>query len=714
MKKIAEIVLRSFLRRYPVPTRSSLLSSLFSQFGQYAWLTDILEELRRELVPDEAAASLDAGDPAVTPPLDERILSLEHSEVQGRLSHYTVHTYQRPRGTGHLFKATNTTTKQPVVIKEFLLPAAQFTRAEAYQHQQRFQRLAGIQLADGRLQECRVIQPLEAIADTHSHERCFLVTDAVDSQPTLRQHLAEVGPLPEGMVQDVLSQVLQTLDFLHQQKYSFPGGGVQDGLVHGNLSLDSVLWTEQHSQPFVYLCDLALWEHGFDPVRPAWQSTQVTPDALQRDLQAVGDIGMALLPPAIAVEPRFQNFLRSLQTRVYNSAETARRELLRLAEPAPAVIAPLEEIAPQSSSQRQSSLILGLLLLGGLIAGAVLLVPRLRSPARSTPPLVSTCCLAEISAIPAGTYTYTSVTGGTWWSLLQQRNLLQRDRGFTDVLAAAQPKLQLRYAPAASLAKTLEQVRSGAAAFAVVPLLDNLPSDLLVQEIAYDGLAAVVAFSYAERQQGLPTALKGRLQLDQVQRLYGGQIDQWRTLNGPDLAVRRYVSSNPDALAVMAQRLLPAGPLETLPAVRQLPALALLRQVIRDFEANGIASVGVTTLSELAGQCAVYPLALSQAGQAAVQPIVLSNGEAINPETDLCDRKGAYGPDPVPLQTGTYPLSYPLVVVYPRDNRRSAMGKKFVELMRTIEGQQLLRAAGLVPISPNLSRPLSPSPVAPR
>jgi hypothetical protein len=45
------------------------------------------------------------------------------------------------------------------------------------------------------------------------------------------------------------------------------------------------------------------------------------------------------------------------------------------------------------------------------------------------------------------------------------------------------------------------------------------------------------------------------------------------------------------------------------------------------------------------------------------------------------------------------------MVIYPRDNRRSAIAKKFVEMMRTLEGQRLLQAAGLVPLTPDSGRP---------
>ncbi len=707
MKKVTEVLLRTFLRRYPLPTRINL----FSYLGQYGWLKDVLEELRPELFPskaDDVEALLE--ETGLQKPDSSVLGILEQSEIRGRLGYYQAKTYLGQRGNGHLFSAIETTSKRPVIIKEFLLTAATFTKVDAYQRQNGFQRLAGIQLADGRLQDFRVIQPFEAIADTQSQERCFLVSDRRDGAPTLRQHLQRHGALPLSIVQDVLSQLLQTLDFLHNQKFRFPTGAVQNGLVHGNLSLDSILWTEQFAQPFVYLCDLRLWEQWFDPAVKQLQPTQVTPETRQQDLRAVGELGMTLLQgleaePPVIVEPHLRQILDSLRTARFDRAETARRELLKLAARSPVVIAPLSEQTVQAPSSHRWSALLLLSLLG-LAVGAFLLFPRWRSTeARSAPiPSASACCLAEVSAMPEGDYTYTAVQRGTWWTVLQQRNLLQRGSSLTDTLALAQPKLRLRYIPAASLDEVLAQVQSGAADFAVLPLSDDLPRDLLAQEIAYDGLATVVSFSYAKRQQGLPATLKGHLTLDQVQQLYTGQIDQWQTVGGPPLRVQRYASNNPEAIALFEQRVLKLKTLQSLPNVKQLPSLALLRQVIRDFEADDIGSVGVAPLSEIWGQCSVYPLALGETGQAAVQPLVLSTGSAIDPGTDLCNRKGAYGPDPQRFQTGQYPLSYPLMVVYPRDNRRSAIGKKFVELMRTIEGQRLLKAAGLVPLSNEAAR----------
>jgi hypothetical protein len=729
MRKVPEVLLRTFLRRYPLPTRINL----FSYLGQYSWLKDVLEELRPELFPPPKEAEK----PAIALPQSKRpsalVLGLlERSEVYGRVGRYKAETYLGERGNGHLFGAIDLASKRPVIIKEFLLPAAQFTKTEALHRQSRFQQLAGFQLADGRSQDFRVMQPIEAIADTESQELCFLVTDSRDRSPTLRQYLQEQGPLPLAVGREVLSQILQTLDFLHQQKFSFSTGAVQRGVVHGNLSLDTVLWTGPQSQPFVYLCDLRLWEQCFDPTVPASRSTQVTPDLVQQDLRAVGDIGYALghgldrdaeaqvdpgwqqaedsRPP---IEPHLAQILDSLKTGKFDSAETARRQLLQLVPRSPMAIAPLEATEPKAAPKTTAWLVL-ILSLMALLAGSIVLWPRLRSTATKTAPapLISTCCLAEVSGIPPGTFTYTAVRGGTWWTVLQQRDLLERGQGMAEVLTRTQPKLQLQFFPTESLEQVLEQVRSGGADFAILPMLDDLPKDMLAQEIAYDGLAAVVVFSYAKRQQGLPTALKGKLTLDQVRQLYEGQIEQWKAIDGPPLPVRRYVSSNPETIEVLERRLLNDRPIDTFPGVQPRPSLDLSRQIIRDFEDKEIGSIGIAPLSEILGQCSVYPLALSRPGQAAVQPLALSNGQPIDPETDLCNRKGAYATNPDRFQNGDYPLSYPIAVVYPRDNRRSAIGKKFAELLRTIEGQRLLRAAGLVPIG-QVARQPSPSPGRP-
>jgi hypothetical protein len=125
----------------------------------------------------------------------------------------------------------------------------------------------------------------------------------------------------------------------------------------------------------------------------------------------------------------------------------------------------------------------------------------------------------------------------------------------------------------------------------------------------------------------------------------------------------------------------------------------MLRRIINDFEDNGdfpIGRIGLLPLSQVKGQCSVYPLAI-RGKRGTVQPWLI-DGKPITPGLDLCHRKGDYQPDVEAFKNRRYALAYPVAVVYPNDNRRSAVGKKFAELMLTQEGQKLISDAGLVAV----------------
>ena len=157
MKNVVEILLRTSLRRYPLPTRISL----FGYLGRYAWLKDVLEELRPELFPAPPEARETATTETIAAKPSATILGiLDRSEIYGRLGRYKVDTYLGQRGNGHLFGAIDLASKRPVTVKEFVLSADRFTKTEALQRQSSFQQLAGFQLADGRSQDFRVMQPI--------------------------------------------------------------------------------------------------------------------------------------------------------------------------------------------------------------------------------------------------------------------------------------------------------------------------------------------------------------------------------------------------------------------------------------------------------------------------------------------------------------------------------------------------------------------------
>ncbi len=705
--RIAQVLLSSYLRRHPTHIRLSQFNSL----SRYVWLKDLLDEIRPELFPPEPEAELPKAVEPEAP--SEEVAKLLKAEIRGRRGTYRVERWLRKRGMGQLFAGVQLGANRPVVIKEYLLPRRYFNLEEAQQRQKAFVNLAGVSLADGRVQDLRVISPLEAIADTTSFERCYLVTDERDGCPTLKTHLAQTGVMPAAQVRVVLAQVLQTLELLHQQKFRLPSGQDQVGLVHGNLSLESLLWVENQKEFFIYLCDLALWERIFDS-----PTTKALSRSIAQDLVAVGYVGFYLLIgkadsnfdprrdeswPITTDFPLKEFILRLVGVAApFESAEVARKALLKL--PQPITVSQLAlQAEPETSKQKPFSRLLLLLLsavaLGvvGSIIWALLPKPQTSASTKDEPQL---CCLKEVSAVPTGKFTYTAVQGGTWSYVQGQTNVRQPGQTLEARLRESQTNFQLNYKPSPSIEAAIAKVQAREVDFAIVPLLQDLPIDLAYQEIAYDGLAVFVAFSYSRRNQGLPKTLEGEASLEELRQLYLGQISSWQELKGANLPVKLYAPTNPEAIQFFEQRVLKDVQISRLTKsqVTQLPTIAMLQTVIRDFESQGVGSIGFSPLSQIFGQCSIYPLALQAKGKTAVQALVLDKEQPIDPSTDLCDRKGSYYPDVKAFQTGQYPLAYSLAVVYPRDNSLPPVGEKFAQLLRTSEGQRLLYETGLVPL----------------
>jgi len=712
MKNIPQILLKTYLRRRPVHLRLKR----FNYLTRYSWLKNLLEDLKPELFPPEAP-------PAVEPveETDEEAAAIAaqliEAEVRGRQGLYRVERWLGTRGQGYLFAATRLGAKQPVVLKEYLLPTRIFNELEARQRQFQFEQFAGLSHPSGQGQDLRIVRPLDAIADTQSVERCYLITDERDAALTLRQHLQAVGPLSAPLIRQVLEQILQTLLHLHQQIMVLPSGQRQLGLVHGNLSLDSLLWVEYTpGQWFIYLTDFALWERLFDPPTTERFTVMVTEETVNRDLVELGQIayslltGQTALPPETSPmdlefppgDPYLAQFVQQLLTPfTFESAEQAWQSLLRLPT-LTAAAPPPKTVEAETDQQRRLPRWL-LLLLGTsallLVLGVIgQLWSRREVPASVAP---QACCLDEVGAVPAGEYTYTGIVQGTWSYVLAQENLGPQGAPLESLLQSAQPQFILNYQPTDRGETAIAAILAGEADFAILAQTADweLPSEIGATTIAFDGLAVIVPFSYAERQQGLPQSLNGRLALDDLTDIYLGQIETWRELSRTRLPIKRYAPANLEALQIFEQKVLQPVSLDRLSNVTVEPTLAMLRSILQDFETRQLGSIGFAPMSQVYGQCSVYPLALREESRRYVQPLVFTPATAITPATNLCDRKGAYFPEPEVFQTGTYPLAYEIVVVYPQDNSRVPVGQKFAELMQTVEGQQLIREAGLVPVA---------------
>ena len=644
----------------------------------------------------------------------------DKAEIRGSRATYQVISFLGSRGMGRLYSGIQLNDSQPIVIKEYLLPTRCFNAEETRQRQETFMRVAGVSPADGRTQDFRLLSPWEAIADQQG-KRCYLISKGnLEVSQTLSRYLMEKGAMTAPQVREVLNQTLQTLQFLHTQKLRLPSGQVRQGLTHGNLSLDSLLIIENNQQFYIYLCDLAAWERLFDPP-PAQPSNP----KLEQDLVALGRLAFYLWVGRAAdhtsrqpLDPkderqwpdcdhhlkRFLYHLIGLDT-PFDSAEAARRALLQLpkegqANNLAAVVAPEQK----DKSFRTPLLILGviaLLLVGG---GLWYFLSRDRgTQAANFKPFNQLLpSFSDVNGVPLNDFTYSGEKDGTWTAVLRLKP--ESERTLEELLTKPKPDVdaQFSYRPESSTdvrtaSQPIEAVRTNKADFAITSLIDSLTDDLDSKQIAYDGLLVFVPFS--KKDQNLPNALKGQISLKQLRQLYTGKIANWQQLGGPDLPVKLYAPTEPEAVRLFEKRVLKDNPQQIAlfqARVTRQPTVETQQQIVSQFEQKraGIISFGI--LSKTWDQCAGYPLALVDGNKPASQALFRLNGQPINPSANLCDKNNRL--DVQTFVTKSYPLGYPLVVVYPKDNSLPPAGLKFAEMLTTRQGQRLLRKAGLVPL----------------
>ncbi|MCP2730641.1 substrate-binding domain-containing protein [Limnofasciculus baicalensis] len=657
------------------------------------------------------------------------------TKIQGIRGRYQIEGVLNYRGRGRIYQAFQLPDRQPVIIKEYLLPARYFNPEETRQRKDAFVKLAGLSLADGRIQDFRLIPIWDAIAD-QNQERCYLVTKGnLDSYSTLANYLIETGSLTSYQVRQLLNQVLQSLEFLHSQKFRLPSGLVQEGLVDGNISLESLLIGPSFQEGFfIYLCDLFLWEGRFAPPLEERPILSVA-----KDLKDLGYVAFYLLAGGTndpvngqlfnpkmkdrwpIIHPGLKDFILSLMgmgMAKFETAEIARQALLRL-PPEPQIDPTLSEGVIEEEAKKKKRRfpipiwlmwLIGLLLLLSLLW---YLFGRNLFKKQTAPDSV-VCCIEQVSGIPAGNFKYTAEKNSPWDYVLQQPNLIAKETTLAQELYKRQPKLQLLYQPEPLWVDAIQKVRTKESEFAIATLVNNLTSDLGYENVAHDGLVFFVAFSYARRNDSLPSALNGQITFEQLRQLYTGKINKWQQIGGPDVRLKLYLPLSEEAIQIFEERVLkdkssidnfrklakqsnqisPTSEVQ----VKRLQTGETLRGIIRDFEDSNIGAIGFDSLSRVLGQCSVYPLALINGNNPPISPLIQNNNQPVTPRTDLCNAKGSYGPNVEAFISQNYPLAYPLSVIYPRDNSRKPVGEKFAEILKTSEAQELLYKTGLVPL----------------
>lgn len=759
MKKIPQIIIRSYLRRWPLQLRKSQ----FNVLSRYSWLKAPLEELRSEFFQkeeaeretDEVTTDQQPDHVVARTVRDSKITEILRSEgLRGQRSTYQVEHDEDEdagfsrRGNGALFKGVDTVTRQPVIIKFYPLSQVQLNQVESSACEQQFQNLVRLSHPDNQPQEdLRVSWPIDAITPPQTEDYYFLVMDQDTHGLTLKHWLAQQAlPLAPAKVRSIIGQILQSLMHLHHHPIRLASGQLQSGLVHGNLNLESVLCVERSGEDFFYLSDLALWEHplqGFDDIQRKTTVTGVPElETIQQDLGDLGLIGASLLQIYGAEsDTALAKFLKQLTDGQFQNTESAWQAWLRL----PPLISPASNLLSQPEDAPDKPrktkwrwrLIAGGTLLGLLAVGGGWWWLRSRSSEVASLP----CCLDQVERVPEGEFTYTMVEKGSWHRVIEQSPLFEiEDLSLDSAIRRTHTTFQFKDQP--DLSKTIQEaidkVNNRKVDFAVIPLVNNvdLPPELGYEIIAYDGLAVFVPFSYDSRQGGLPNELEAeQLSVSDIRHIYTAQSDG-ETIKTERGDARLYMPENSETIDIFKKEVL----LEQEPLLEQfdklwtqsvndnldghveekdlqsLPIVTLLRTMLANFERDNsekdnskdenipvdsnedVLRIGFASLSQVMKQCSVYPLSISDDDNKGIQPLVMKDGMPITPRTNLCDDKNLYQANVDAFRRNQYPLAYPIVVVFPRDNSHPSAGQKFAEMMRTVQAQQLLLEANLVPI----------------
>ncbi|WP_341528596.1 substrate-binding domain-containing protein [Nostoc sp. UHCC 0302] len=661
---------------------------------------------------------LECGFPATLP---------QEAEIKGNQGTYQVGSFLGMRGLGRLYSGIQVKDKHPVIIKEYLLPNRSFNESETLKRKDSFKRVGGVSLADSRIQNFRLANTWEAIADEKG-ERCYLITKEIGASQTLGKYLIEKGAMTAAEVREVLNQALQTLQFLHTQKLRFPSNQIQQGLAHGNINLDSTLIQLENNQKFyIFFCDLAVWENLFIPPSIA----QPAPATPEQDLESLGLVAFYLWvgrttnyssnqpldyrdnqqwPDTDSHLKQFIYRLIGLST-PFENAEVARQALLQLPKEGDVNSSRSLSTTKETAKRFPTPLILlgilALLLLGGGIL--YYFWPWKKSPDNQLliwSGLVRT--FSEVDNVPPGKYIYTGEKDSTWSFILTQS---VDNSSLKDVFNNPKPdaKATFNYATVISSdinnpIKSIEEVQAGKKDFAITSLAESITGKLDKKQVAYDGLFVFVAFDKTD--SNLANALGGKITIDQLRKIFTGKITNWQQINPklPNLTVRPFAPIEPEAIQKFQQIVLKNDPQDKAlfeAKVQRIETSQTQVRIRKESEALngqplGIISFGI--LSKTWAQCAGYPLAIIDGGKPANQPLFQRRERRpITTSDDLCQHDD-YFFDVTTFQS--YPLGYPTFVVYPKDNNRPSGGSTFAEMLTTRQGQCLLSKVGLVALQP--------------
>jgi phosphate transport system substrate-binding protein len=289
--------------------------------------------------------------------------------------------------------------------------------------------------------------------------------------------------------------------------------------------------------------------------------------------------------------------------------------------------------------------------------------------------------LAQVANVPAGDFTY---GGSTTFAPI---------RGRVDVaLQAARSEFHLQYIspvgqpPSSSAGIKMLLNRQIDFAQSSRPLNEaeqalarSLNVTLKEEPVAIDSIALAV-------HPSLP--LPG-LTLDQIRGIYLGQIRNWQSVGGPDLAITPISRGMGTGGTVnfFQEVVLGGQPLGEAVQIAETTTEAL-----QSLGANS-GAIYYASAPEVVPQCTVRALPIGRSANHWVAPY----REPLIPPSQCPDRRNQINPDAV--RSGNYPLTRNLYVIWKQDGSRSQQaGQAYAKLMRTQPAQDLLLKAGFVPL----------------
>ncbi|MEM7795343.1 MAG: hypothetical protein AAF579_12955 [Cyanobacteria bacterium P01_C01_bin.118] len=473
-------------------------------------------------------------------------LQTSHCKLLGNLWGRFDLYFDQPIGK-NLYLGRQEASQEEVWIKEYLLN----DMADAQRHS--FQQLVDLNLKLGQGPDFRLVQ-LKDFASTQ--QACYLISHPLQGAEPLSQYLSTHGPLSPCQVYRILQQCLETLRYLHTACSVLWPTGSERGLCHGNLSLDS-LWirkieeSPQSDNFFIYVTDLALWEHIFWTNQPLAQCVQDL-GSIHDDLHDLGYIGFSLLlGKRINAADKITQLLSGMERqspeliKVLYQLTNQTDEPLRTTEDALQALRGLPLLSHQPMT--------GLLSLNNLDTAVFdePSVPNKLTSSRSFLKQAKTTVAATMGLFGilwlgysmiqqwktrplfANTITasYLLEPQGTWQSILTSSEagdtLVDT---FLDEGHSLQPaKIEGIRPDQMTRNDIFEQLLEDRADFALMDNDNDIPAGLQVYPIAYDAVVPFVAFSKDNQAKRATTFMGGSVSLKELRQVFTGDIN---TING--------------------------------------------------------------------------------------------------------------------------------------------------------------------------------------